>query len=156
MFELRCFHRAKTERFCQVTLPLLSLRKRSPFYPDPKKWRGSFAMKVKRRIEIITVREQTYRSPQPGPFTAPPPSWCNGCQTATQLLSPDLAATISGLTLRTLFRWIESGHIHFVETPEGQVLICLPSLTANAIQVESEVVFSNGSCTSTNTTYRAG
>ena len=77
-------------------------------------------------------------------------------QAHTQLLPPDLAATISGLTLRTLFRWIESGQIHFVETTEGKVLLCLLSVTAHAIRVESEEVFSNGSCTNTTANLRAG
>jgi predicted site-specific integrase-resolvase len=49
------------------------------------------------------------------------------------MLPPETAATISGITLRTLFRWIESGHIHFVETPEGSLFVCLESLMAHAV-----------------------
>lgn len=116
-------------------------------------------MRVKRRIEIITVREQIYQRHQNTQFTSPPavPDWCNGCQRHTQMLLPDLAATMSGITLRNLFRWIESGQIHFVETTEGNVLICLQSVMAQAIQLEREVVFSNGSCTATTTaTNRSG
>ena len=95
-------------------------------------------MKVRRRVEIITVREQTYLSSRRENITLHPsaqsvPS-CDRCQSPTQMLTPDLAATISGITLRTLFQWIESGQIHFVETPEGRVFVCLQSVTANAIQ----------------------
>lgn len=115
-------------------------------------------MKVKRRIEIITVQEQIYQRHSFKRSTPPPPLqvWCDGCKTYTQLLSPDLAATISGITLRTLFQWIESGQIHFVETPEGSVLICLPSVTANTSQVEREVVFSNGSSSTKTAIKRSG
>jgi hypothetical protein len=101
-------------------------------------------MKVTRRIEIVTVREQTFRAPATSAVV-----WCAGCGNTSHMITPNLAATLSGLNLRTLFRWIESGDIHFVETPEGNVLLCLNSVKAKAFPTESEVVFSHGSCTST-------
>jgi hypothetical protein len=108
-------------------------------------------MKVKRRIEIVTVREQTYRLAEPSARR-----WCNDCGTAKQMLTPDLAALISGTHLRTLFRWIESGDIHFVETPEGNVFLCLDSVQAKVChsevqEAEREGVFSHGSCKTTAT-----
>lgn len=114
-------------------------------------------MKVKRRIEIITVREQTYQRHNTMQFSSTPsaPQWCDGCQTQRQMLDSEIAAMISGITLRTLFRWIESGQIHFVETLEGKVLICLQSVTAKATQLESEGVFSNGSSISNEATFRS-
>ncbi len=84
-------------------------------------------MKVKRRIEIVTVREQTYRF---SPTAAL--EWCDACGTTAQMLPPTLAATLSNLSLRTLFRWIESGDIHFVETPDGNIFLCLASVQAQA------------------------
>jgi hypothetical protein len=106
-------------------------------------------MKVKRRIEIVTVREQTYRFPETSALR-----WCSDCGTAAQMLTPDLAAILSDTHLRTLFRWIESGDIHFVETPEGNVFLCLDSVRAKAChsevqEAEREGVFSHGSCTTT-------
>jgi hypothetical protein len=106
-------------------------------------------MKVKRRIEIVTVREQTYQFPATSTR-----NWCHTCGTASQMLTPNVAALISGIHLRTLFRWIESGTIHFVETPEGNVFLCLDSVKAKANnsevqEAEREVVFSHGSCTTT-------
>ena len=110
-------------------------------------------MKVKRRIEIVTVREQTY---QFSPTAAL--HWCDDCAATSQMLSPTLAATLTNISLRTLFRWIESGDIHFVETPDGKIFLCLASVQAqasnppsvsDAFGAESEVVFSHGSCTTT-------
>ena len=108
-------------------------------------------MKVKRRIEIVTVREQTYRFPETVAMI-----WCHDCGTASQMLTPNVAAILSGINLRTLFRWIESGTIHFVETPEGNVFLCLDSVQAKACgsevqEAEREVVFSHGSCIPTAT-----
>jgi hypothetical protein len=43
------------------------------------------------------------------------------------------AAVIANVTQRTLFRRIEAGDLHFAETGEGAVLVCLNSLkTADA------------------------
>jgi hypothetical protein len=84
-------------------------------------------MKVKRRIEIVTVREQTYRF---SPTSAQ--EWCGICGSTAPMLTPILAATLSHLSLRTLFRWIESGDIHFVETPDGDIFLCLASVQAQA------------------------
>ncbi len=108
-------------------------------------------MKVKRRIEIVTVREQVYQS---SAMSAVP--WCHICGAAAQMLTPTVAALLTNINLRTLFRWIESGDIHFQETPEDNLFLCLDSVQAkansSAVQwAEREVVISHGSCTTTTT-----
>lgn len=103
-------------------------------------------MKVKRRIEIVMVREKTYQFSDLSALIG-----CGFCGSSDQLLAPTLAANLSGISQRTLFRWIESGDIHFVETPEGNIFLCLDSVKARAIHAEREVVFSHGSCTTTGT-----
>jgi hypothetical protein len=104
-------------------------------------------MKVKRRIEIVTVQEQTIQIPMTSAEI-----WCVHCNTPNQMLTPNIAATLSGITLRTLFRWIESGDIHFVEMPEGSIFLCLDSIKAKICFVEvpgaeRKVVYTHGSCT---------
>lgn len=104
-------------------------------------------MKVKRRIEIVTVREQTYEFSKSS-------AGCSLCGSSAQMLPTSLAAIQSGIPQRTLFRWIESGDIHFVETPEGNIYFCLASVQAKVSNsevqtAEREVVFSHGSCTTT-------
>ena len=44
------------------------------------------------------------------------------------MLAPEAAAIVAGVTLRTLFRWIEAGKVHFLEQTDGTVLICSDSL----------------------------
>lgn len=80
-------------------------------------------MKKKRTLEItvenrtLVFRRNSYRAHPHCPQCA-----------ATVLLTPDEAATIAQTTTRTIFHWVELGQLHFVETDEGQLLICPNSL----------------------------
>jgi predicted site-specific integrase-resolvase len=42
---------------------------------------------------------------------------------------PHEAATLARVDTRTIYRWIETAQIHFTETAEGQMLVCLGSLS---------------------------
>jgi excisionase family DNA binding protein len=55
-------------------------------------------------------------------------AWCAECGDQVQMLTPDQAATIGGLSSRLIYRWIEAGRIHFSETGEGHLLVCQSSL----------------------------
>jgi len=48
------------------------------------------------------------------------------------MLTPDEATTICGESTREIFRRLDSGAIHFAESPNGLVRLCLPSLVAAA------------------------
>jgi excisionase family DNA binding protein len=48
------------------------------------------------------------------------------------MVMPEYAAAQAAVRVRTVYRWIEAGNIHFAETPGGGVLICETSL-ANRI-----------------------
>jgi hypothetical protein len=54
--------------------------------------------------------------------------WCEFCQAAVEMISPELAAKISGVNVREVYRQIEKGSVHFVETESGSVFICRNSL----------------------------
>jgi hypothetical protein len=56
-------------------------------------------------------------------------SWCAACNAQAEMVPVDEAAILQGVDLRTIFRWVESGRIHFNETPRGSLLICLRSLS---------------------------
>lgn len=45
------------------------------------------------------------------------------------MLSADEAAVITGVSPRIIYRWIEAGEIHFIETSDSSILICLNSLS---------------------------
>lgn len=51
---------------------------------------------------------------------------CAECN--AQMITAEDAATIAGTCMRTIYRSIEAGTIHYVETSAGTVLVCLASL----------------------------
>ena len=51
---------------------------------------------------------------------------CTECN--AEMITPEDAATIAATCMRTVFRLIEAGTIHYVETPAGTVLVCVVSL----------------------------
>jgi len=54
--------------------------------------------------------------------------WCAGCGTETTMVSPQQAAVIAGVTVRVINNWVESDLVHFLETSEGLLLVCVNSL----------------------------
>lgn len=55
-------------------------------------------------------------------------AFCPLCQALVEMLTPQLAAAVSKTTIREIFRLIESGRLHFMETDE--IRVCLNSLNA--------------------------
>jgi excisionase family DNA binding protein len=53
---------------------------------------------------------------------------CDRCGQVVQMLKPEEAAKLLGISTRTIYRWIESDRLHYVETPDHLLLICHPSL----------------------------
>jgi len=56
-------------------------------------------------------------------------AWCPECGKQTRMFSTDEAALISQFSTRDICRFAEAGRIHFTETPEGLLLVCLKSLS---------------------------
>ncbi|QQS40627.1 MAG: hypothetical protein IPM63_14845 [Acidobacteriota bacterium] len=54
---------------------------------------------------------------------------CRECEREVELVTADAAVTRSGRGSRELFRLIEAGLLHSVETDTGHVLICGDSLS---------------------------
>lgn len=57
---------------------------------------------------------------------------CTECD--AQMITPEDAATIAGTCMRTVFRWIEAGMVHYVETTTGTVLVCVVSLLSHDVR----------------------
>jgi excisionase family DNA binding protein len=53
---------------------------------------------------------------------------CERCGQVEQMLKPEEAATLLAVSTRTIYRWIESDRLHFVETQDRLLLICHRSL----------------------------
>ena len=52
---------------------------------------------------------------------------CHACVNGADMLTPHEAAINTGVSQRTIYRWIEDGRIHFVETTDGSLFVCLTS-----------------------------
>ena len=70
--------------------------------------------------EVMVVRRRS-RYPQ---------SPCSDCGGKATMLTLDEATTVYEIGMRSLFRFIEEGKLHFVETPKGTLLVCSESLMA--------------------------
>ncbi len=53
--------------------------------------------------------------------------FCPGCRSLVEMATPQVAAILSHISEREIYRLVETGRVHFVET--DKVLICLKSLT---------------------------
>lgn len=81
-------------------------------------------VKVKKKTRITLETDQVLVMRQCRSVTA----WCSGCAAQTQWVTPEMAAAASGLSLRKVFRQVEGDLLHFRETADGLLLICLNSL----------------------------
>ena len=60
--------------------------------------------------------------------TGPTCVLCEECEAETPMLIPEDAALLVGLSVRAINRLVEEGSIHFKETPDGLLLVCLNNL----------------------------
>ena len=84
-----------------------------------KKGLKSVGLAVKKRQVVIINR----------PFVSPQKR-CDRCTEPSGLITPDEAAALCDVSTRTIYRWLETGAIHFSETVGEGLLICLSSLAA--------------------------
>lgn len=55
-------------------------------------------------------------------------AWCSDCGAEVLMLTPQQAAAITQVSVREVNRSIEARRVHFLETPDRQLLVCLNSL----------------------------
>ena len=64
------------------------------------------------------------------------PAICADCPTGDAImLAPDHAALLSHVPTRMIYRLVETGSIHYLEAPNGSLLVCVRSLVAARNQV---------------------
>jgi hypothetical protein len=81
---------------------------------------------MKKRIEITI---ETDRMILIGKRRLRRVAWCAACAQEVRMVSVDEAAAIAHASSRMIYQRVEAGTIHFTETPEGWLLICLNSLS---------------------------
>jgi len=83
-------------------------------------------MRRKKKTTIVTIesRERTtiHR------LTRRLVAWCEQCGAEALMVTPDEAATLCSTDARAIFRGVEAGEIHSVETERGALLVCSKSL----------------------------
>jgi len=52
------------------------------------------------------------------------------------MVAPEQAALVTHIPLRMIYRWIETALVHFRETANGSVIVCLKSLTITRNQID--------------------
>ena len=79
---------------------------------------------MKRKTEIeIELNETVAYSRRSERFE----TFCPQCKSMVEMSTPQIAAILKQKTERDIYRLIETGNVHFVET--DRVLVCLKSLT---------------------------
>jgi len=68
------------------------------------------------------------------------PPLCNKCATGDAImLPPEQAAIVANVPARTIYRWVEAATIHYSDSPNGSLVVCLRSLPATGNQVTSQL-----------------
>jgi phosphosulfolactate phosphohydrolase-like enzyme len=75
--------------------------------------------KTTKVIMVETWRKTIIRQPAPPIFAR-----CEQCGIETEMFSPEEFARRQKTTARLVYRRIESGDCHFVETEDGALLVC--------------------------------
>ena len=85
-------------------------------------------MKNKRTEILIETRERTMVRWLENKITTA----CHGCGEQQNFILPEHAAIETGTSVREVVRLVETGDLHFLETVDGLLMICEPSLSAMA------------------------
>lgn len=57
------------------------------------------------------------------------PNWCVACGMEIEMVAPEVAAVVTDLSARDIYRLVESNQVHFTETAEGLLFVCCWSLS---------------------------
>ena len=55
--------------------------------------------------------------------------WCRVCAGHVGMVTTEEAAALIGVSSREIFRSVENGQIHFTDTADGLLLVCMKSLS---------------------------
>ncbi len=81
----------------------------------------------RKKTEIIVEREQVLIIKR---LDDREPRCCAECAGQAQMVSVDEAAALAQVTARAIYRRVEASQLHFVETEDGSLMVCINSLLA--------------------------
>ena len=83
-------------------------------------------MAKRRRTEKTVEIHEVYVIRQ---TSGPLPALCAECPAGDAIMvAPEQAAVIAAVPVRTIYRWVEAGMVHYKETPDGSLVVCVKSL----------------------------
>jgi excisionase family DNA binding protein len=88
--------------------------------------------RVKRTIELTVERSRVVVA---GPSRIQKIGICPECSAEVRLVTPEEAARLLGVSVREVYRRVEAGSLHFIETREGLLLICASSLDLSVLEI---------------------
>lgn len=91
----------------------------------PLDFRKFFKMEIKRKTEITVETRKRFVVRLPETAEA---VFCPHCKGDEPMLTAEQAAVFLRIGRRTIYRWIETGAAHFIESESSAVLVCLASL----------------------------
>jgi len=80
---------------------------------------------MKKRTEVTIDLEEIVLT---SGFARSGTAWCVGCANEVLMVTPAQAAVIAQVSVRDINRRVEGGVVHFLETTEGSLLVCMSSL----------------------------
>src|SRR3982750_4288024 len=60
-----------------------------------------------------------------GRLLSPQQVRCDECEGSPDMITPEQAAVMARVTLRVIYRWVEDATVHFTETTDGRIFVCL-------------------------------
>ena len=55
-------------------------------------------------------------------------AWCAGCDQEVVMITIEQAATLARMSAMQIYRSIHAGKLHYAETEEGSLLVCVNSI----------------------------
>ena len=84
-------------------------------------------MRIRKRTEVTVESARVVVIRRRG---GTPETWCPNCREPMRMATLGEAMLLTGATSREIHRRLEAGELHFAETPEGHLLLCLNTLRA--------------------------
>lgn len=75
-----------------------------------------------------TISVETHSLSVIRPAHSPVNLLCAGCAANVEMVTPERAAVLCATSPRSIYRLVERGALHFIESSAGELLICCRSL----------------------------
>ena len=82
-------------------------------------------MRIRRKTAVIV---QTHQVTTVHLTRQPMRAWCGTCRAEVVMLTPEEATTLAQISARNIYRRVEVGELHSIETEDGALRVCVNSL----------------------------